>query len=91
MTNSTPAWMKEEDERSEELKKSGTTENATAPRLERVTRAPKRMQKAFYIQDQHAAAFERLVFEQKTIKGKKAPALAEEAIELLLAKYKQKL
>jgi hypothetical protein len=32
-------------------------------------------------------AFDRLVFEQKQAKGKKAPELAEEAIELLLKKY----
>lgn len=91
MTKSTPAWMQEEDDRAEGLQRSGTTENAVAPKLERVIRAPKRMQKAFYIQNQHSAAFERLVYEQKTVKGKKAPELAEEAIELLLAKYEQKL
>ena len=86
-----PAWMDEEKDRAEDLKKSGTTANDTAPKLARVTRAPKRMQKAFYIQDKHAQAFDRLVFEQKTIKGKKAPELAEEAIEMLLKKYKAKL
>ena len=86
-----PAWMEEEQDRADNLKKSGNTANDTAPKLERVTRAPKRMQKAFYIQDKHAAAFEKLVFSQKTIKGKKAPELAEQAIELLLKKYGEKL
>lgn len=83
--------MDEEQERAEDLKKSGTTTNNTAPILARVTRAPKRMQKAFYIQNTHAQAFEKLVFNQKMVKGKKAPDLAEEAIELLLKKYHQKL
>ena len=86
-----PAWMEEEQERAEDLKKSGTTVNDTAPKLARVTRAPKRMQKAFYIQNKHAQAFEKLVFSQKMKKGKKAPDLAEEAIELLLNKYESKL
>lgn len=91
MVNKTPSWMQEEDERAEGLKKTGNTVNAQAPQLARVTRAPKRMQKAFYIQRQHSLAFERLVFEQKSIGGKKAPELAEEAIEMLLAKYKLEL
>ena len=91
MADKTPSWMQEEDERAEGLKKTGKTVNAQAPQLARVTREPERMQKAFYIQRQHSLAFERLVFEQKNIRGKKAPALAEEAIELLLAKYEQKL
>jgi len=86
-----PAWMEEEQERAEDLKKSGATANNTAPKLARVTRAPKRMQKAFYIQNIHAQAFEKLVFNQKMKKGKKAPDLAEEAIELLLNKYEEKL
>ncbi len=86
-----PSWMDEEEGRADDLTETGKTANDDAPKLARVTRAPKRMQKAFYIQDQHAKAFERLVFDQKTIKGKKAPELAEEAIELLLEKYKTEL
>ncbi len=87
-----PAWANEEINRATDLSKTGSTANPTAPRLERVApRAPTRKQKAFYIQDGHASAFERLVFEQKQQKGKKAPELAEEAIELLLAKYGAKL
>lgn len=91
MANSKPAWMEEEQERAEDLKKTGATTNDSAPKLERVTRAPKRMQKALYIQNKHAQAFDKLVFDQKIIKGKKAPELAEEAIELLLKKYNQKV
>ncbi len=87
-----PSWMDEEQGRAENLSKSGATANNQAPKLERVApRAPTRKQKAFYIQDGHASAFERLVFEQKQQKGKKAPELAEEAIEMLLAKYGEKL
>lgn len=81
-----PNWMDEETSRADDLQSKGTTVNATAPKLERVTRAPSRKQKAFYIQDQHSDAFERLVFDQKKA-GKKAPELAEEAIEMLLKKY----
>ena len=86
-----PSWMDDEESRADALTETGQTANDTAPKLERVARAPKRTQKAFYIQDQHARAFERLVFDQKTLKGKKAPELAEEAIELLLKKYGAKL
>ena len=39
----------------------------------------------------HSMAFDRLIFSQKQIKGKKAPELIEEAIELLLKKYGEKL
>jgi hypothetical protein len=35
-------------------------------------------------------AFDKLVFEQKITKGKKAPELMEEAIELLIEKYSSK-
>ena len=86
-----PSWMDEEENRAEDLKQKGQTANHNAPILQRVTRAPSRKQKAFYIQDQHAEAFETLVFKQKMEKGKKAPELAEEAIEMLLAKYDEKL
>ena len=91
MSQPKPAWMDEETQRAEDLAAGGTTQNAEAPQLVRAARAPSRKQKAFYIQDGHAAAFERLVFDQKQAKGKKAPELAEEAIELLLAKYGSKL
>ena len=84
-----PNWMDEEDKRSEELVTSGETVNENAPRLVKQRRraTPKRMQKALYIQESHASAFDGLVFKQKLAKGKKAPELAEEAIRLLLKKY----
>ena len=43
--------------------------------------------RSIYIQDAHGKAFDKLAFEQKMVKGKKAPDLIEEAIELLLKKY----
>jgi len=46
-----------------------------------------RATKGFYIQEKYAMAFDRLVFNQKQAKGKKAPELAEEAIKILLKKY----
>ena len=83
--------MDEENNRAKDLAKTGQTVNATAPKLARVApRAPARKQKAFYIQEQHANAFEALAFELRK-SGTKAPELAEEAIELLLAKHKKKL
>ncbi len=88
-----PAWMEQEDERAEDLKDKGETANDEAPALvkRRKKSAPPRIQKPLYIQEKHATAFERLVFAQKVAKGKKAPELAEEAIELLLKKYGEKL
>lgn len=82
-----PSWMEEEENRAEELTETGQTSNADAPQLVRVVREPKRKQKAFYIQEKHSHMFETLVFDQKRGKGKKAPQLAEEALELLFAKY----
>lgn len=86
-----PAWMQEEETRADDLTEKGTVSNADAPQLVKIIRAPSRKQKAFYIQDKHSDAFELLAFKQKKSKGKKAPELAEEAIELLLAKYGEKL
>ncbi len=85
-----PDWMEEEQQRAEELTETGKTTNNAAPKLERVKRAPKRKQKAFYLQEQHADAFELLVIEQKK-QGLKAPELIESAIELLLKKHGKKL
>lgn len=86
-----PAWMDEENQRAEKTTQSGATTNATAPTLARVKpRAPERKQKAFYIQEQHAIAFEKLAFELRK-SGVKAPELAEQAIELLLKKHGKKL
>lgn len=87
------SWMDEEDTNAE--KKSIVTDlpNADAPRLVRAKKpnAPPRATKGFFIQEKYSLAFDKLVFDQKLSKGKKAPELAEEAIELLLKKYKQPL
>ncbi len=85
-----PAWMDGEKDRADEQTKTGETANSNAPQLERVTRAPARKQKAFYIQEKHAEAFEKLVFDLRK-EGVKAPELAEQAIELLLKKHKRGL
>ncbi len=83
---SKPDWLTQEEDRAEKLVESGKTANETAPRFVRVMRAPTRKQKAFYIQEQHADAFDLLALEMKK-KGIKAPELAEHAIELLLKEY----
>lgn len=81
-------WMEEEDERAEMQATKGVTANSDAPLLvKKREQEPPRATKGFYIQETHAREFDRLVFEQKMAKGKKAPELAEEAIKLLLEKY----
>ena len=86
MTNN---WIDEENARASELAKTGTTTNNNAPILVKTTKkpAPARHIKSIYIQDSYSLAFDKLVFQQKIAKGKKAPQLIEEAIELLLKKY----
>lgn len=86
MTNN---WIDEENARASELAKTGTTTNNNAPLLVKTTKkpAPVRHIKSIYIQESHSIAFDKLVFQQKIAKGKKAPQLMEEAIELLLHKY----
>ena len=90
MTNN---WIDEENARASELAKTGATTNNNAPLLVRTTKkpAPVRHIKSIYIQESHSIAFDKLVFQQKIAKGKKAPQLMEEAIELLLKKYGESL
>lgn len=88
MSRNGASWMDEEEERAEVQVQTGERPNAEAPQLVRKeVKAPPRATKGFYIQELHSMAFDRLVFAQKQAKGKKAPELAEEAIELLLKKY----
>jgi len=82
-----PAWMDEENTRATKLATSGETNNNNAPKMIKVTRAPKRKQKLFYIQEKHEQAFNQLVLNEKQVKGKKGSELAEEALELLFKKY----
>lgn len=84
-----PSWANEEENRAKTLAYKDETNNEDAPRIKQVMLAPKRIQKAFYIQPKYAKAFDNLVLLQKEKKGKKAPVLAEEAIKILLKKYKQ--
>ena len=84
--SNTPSWM-EEEERAEQVTSTGQTFNPKAPQLIRVHKEQSRKQKNFYIQESFAEKFEELVFQQKKVKGSKAPALAEEALLLLFEKY----
>ena len=85
----TSSWIEEENARAKDLAKTGGTSNNNAPRLivskKKVT--PARVVKNLYIQESHIRAFDKLVFSQNMLKGKNAPELAEEAIELLLKQY----
>ncbi|EPJ43141.1 MAG: hypothetical protein OFPII_43510 [Osedax symbiont Rs1] len=87
MTNE-PNWLSEETKKADLNLREGVKGNIEAPQLVRLKKAPTRKQKAFYIQDSYAEAFELLVFLQKKEKGKKAPDLAEEALLALFEKYK---
>jgi len=87
MPHKKPSWMEQEEERAENLADTGQTSNESAPKLVRVTKEPARMQKAFYIQEKYAKAFEDFVYKRRKKKGKKAPQFAEEALKLLLDKY----
>ena len=86
-------WIEEENERAKETAKTGQTTNSNAPRLvvfKKKVRPP-RIIKNIYIQELYSRAFDKLVFSQKLQKGKTAPELAEEAIKLLIKKYKAEL
>ncbi len=87
--DNTADWMEEEDQRAEGQAEAGTPPNTTAPQLIRKEiKSPSRATKGIYIQNKYAQAYDRLVFSQKMAKGMKAPELAEEAIGMLLKKYK---
>lgn len=90
--NDSADWIKDENNRATDLAKTGETLNNQAPRLvafkKKVT--PLRMVKSIYIQPFYSQAFDKLAFDQKLQKGKNAPELMEEAIELLLKKYETK-
>jgi hypothetical protein len=85
----TSNWIEEENARAKDLARTGGTSNNNAPRLvvSKKKVMPTRVVKNLYIQESHIRAFDKLVFSQKMQKGKNAPELAEEAIELLLKKY----
>lgn len=82
-------WIEQENARAQELASAGKTTNSNAPRLNLTKKkpAPARIIKSIYVQESHSRAFDKLVFDQKMAKGKKAPELIEEAIELLIEKY----
>ena len=86
----TSNWIEQENARAQELANMGKTTNNNAPRLvtSKKKPTPTRIIRSVYVQEQHSLAFDKLVFAQKIAKGKKAPELIEEAIELLVKKYK---
>jgi len=81
-------WLEEEENRANKQNKTGETVNPKAPQLEKVKREPARRVKGLYLQEHYIDAYDRIVFEQKKIKGRTAPELAEEAIRGLMLKYK---
>jgi hypothetical protein len=87
MSHKQPDWMNQEEQRADNLANIGQTSNNDAPQLVRVKREPPRKQKAFYIQEKYAVAFDDFAYKQKKAKGKRATELAEEAIKMLLDKY----
>ena len=86
------SWIVEENQRSENLTKTGETTNSAAPRMiPAKSKEPSRATKGFYMQEDHKTAFDKLAFDEKLSGGKKAPELIEEAVELLLEKYGREL
>jgi hypothetical protein len=85
----TSNWIEEENARAKELARTGETTNNNAPRLvvSKKKTTSTRVVKNLYIQESYIRAFDKLVFSQKLIKGRNAPELAEEAIELLIKNY----
>lgn len=90
--NKAPDWMGKEnsdaDSRNNKTTRTRKTVNSKAPQLIKSHREPSRKQKNFYIQDNHAVTFEKLVFDQRQKTGITAPELAEMALEMLFKKYK---
>lgn len=87
-------WIEQENSRAQKLVTTGKTMNNNAPRLQiynKKAASPKRYAKSIFIQDSHSRAFDHLAFNQKMMKKKNAPELAEEAIELLLKRYGEEL
>jgi hypothetical protein len=83
-------WINDENNRATDLAKTGETLNNQAPRLVAFKKktTPLRMVKSIYIQKSHSQRFAKLAFDQKLQNGKTTPELMEEAIELILKKYK---
>lgn len=85
----TDNWMEEENVRAGNLAKTGKTNNSNAPKAVGNTNKSSilRSARSIYIQDTHQKLLDKLIFEQKISRGKKAPELIEEAIELVAKKY----
>ncbi|MBF0383019.1 MAG: hypothetical protein HQL69_18515 [Magnetococcales bacterium] len=90
-----PDWMKEENEKAQKQADNGGRANAKAPHLVKQKSKQKnevivRSVKGLRIQKPLQMQFDELVFRQKQAGGMTGPELAEEAIRLLLKKYKVK-
>jgi len=88
------SWLNEEDNRAENQSKQGQKlSNPNAPRLVKTPPKEKKVQrsvKGLRIRIDLQKVFDRLVFEQKQADGKTGPELADEAIKLILDKYRVK-
>lgn len=82
-------WLDEEDNRAEDNQQNGKTENAQAPRL-KINITPQRTTRGIYVDDEIWSDFEDLIYQQKKVKGKTKPELAEEALLYIIEKYKLK-
>lgn len=85
-------WINKENERAIDLCNKKETQNKNAPKLiKQKLKKPvlKRQIKSIFLQKSFSIAFDKLVFDEKMKSGKNAPQLIEEAIELLVNKYKK--
>lgn len=89
MSDSRFSWMDEEDDRAESNQQNGITENPAAPRLMKVAATPKRTTRGVFVDDDIWSDFEDVIHQQKKLKGKSKPELAEEALIYIIEKYKQ--
>lgn len=80
-------WMDEEDNRAGKNLNENKTENDQAPRMKKVNIMPKRTTKGVYVTESIWGDFETVIFNQKKIKGKSKPELAEEALLFIINKY----
>ncbi|NOI26486.1 hypothetical protein [Vibrio mediterranei] len=89
MTDRRFSWMDEEDDRAESNQLEGRTENSEAPRMKKITTAPKRTTRGIFVEDTIWEEFEDIIYQQKKLKGKSKPELAEEALLYIIEKYRK--
>lgn len=96
-----PDWMNEESDRASKQKEKGTTVNHTAPAPAKKAAASKpkkaekptvnRIPKGFQLDEDKALAWDMALPVLKRKLGKTGPELADEMVDLLLAKYSKHL